>query len=271
MKELTLREAQIGEYSVLKKLAAICDKLHLRYMLAYGTLLGAIRHKGFIPWDDDIDVFMPRPDYNRLIDYLTQHKNDIKPLELMHYSVRKDYIYPIARLSDSRYTFNFETEKDYGVGAFVDIYPHDCCGNTFSEAQEICKINQRYMSLISLCGQKKFRASPKGVLRTIAKFGCHVIANIIGVNRLIAMLDKKAQKRKFGTERLCYCTVWGTKSEGAFACEEFDNRIQWQFEDSEFSIPQNYDMLLRLWFGDYMQLPPEEERIAHHYYKAYMK
>lgn len=270
MKELTLREIQLGEYAVLKELAAICDKLNLRYMLAFGTLIGAIRHKGFIPWDDDVDVLMPRPDYNKLIDYLAHHKNDIKPLELMHYSVKKDYIYPIARLSDSRYTLDFETEKDYGVGLFVDIYPYDCCGNTSTEAKKICEINQRYIALISLCGQKKFKASSKGMLRTIAKFGCYVLANVIGVNRLIEMVDKKAQNHKFGTEKLCCCTIW-EDAKSAFSCEEFDNCIQWQFEDSEFNIPRNYDTLLRLCYGDYMQLPPEEERTAHHYYKAYVK
>ena len=74
MKELNAREVQLGELSILKKMAQICEDLGLRYFLMYGTLLGAIRHQGFIPWDDDIDVAMPRPDYDKLMEYLISHE-----------------------------------------------------------------------------------------------------------------------------------------------------------------------------------------------------
>ena len=98
MKELTAREVQLGELSVAKQFDAICKRLNLRYWLMYGTLLGAVRHQGFIPWDDDVDVMMPRPDYEKLIDYLIAHENEFAPLKLMHYRSNPNYIYPIARL-----------------------------------------------------------------------------------------------------------------------------------------------------------------------------
>ena len=73
MKALTAREVQLGEFEILKKFAQICSKKGFKYYLFYGTLIGAVRHQGFIPWDDDVDVMMPRADYEKLLEYLLAH------------------------------------------------------------------------------------------------------------------------------------------------------------------------------------------------------
>ena len=135
MEELTLRQMQEGALNILKKLDGICREQGLRYFLFYGTLIGAIRHKGFIPWDDDLDVAMPRPDFDRLVEYCRRHRQELQPMQLMTVDDNPQYVYPIARFSDTRYRVKYQGIRDYGLGLFVDIYPLDGCGNTEEEAR----------------------------------------------------------------------------------------------------------------------------------------
>ena len=87
----------------LEKIKEICDKEGFRYVLTWGTLIGAIRHKGFIPWDDDIDIMMPRPDHDKLMKYMSEHKDELKPLEVFNNDTCPNYPYMLTRISDSRY------------------------------------------------------------------------------------------------------------------------------------------------------------------------
>ena len=133
MKKINFREAQLGAYEILKFLDKFCRENNLKYFLMYGSLIGAVRDKGIIPWDDDIDIMMPRPDYDRLIQICAS--KDIAPFKLFEKSLVSKYPHPIARMSDQRYKIDFENEKDYGIGLFVDIYPLDGVGNDFAKAQ----------------------------------------------------------------------------------------------------------------------------------------
>ncbi|MGF7144110.1 lipopolysaccharide cholinephosphotransferase [Anaerotaenia torta] len=271
MRELSLQEIQKVELDILKVVANICEKENIRYFLHYGTLIGAIRHEGFIPWDDDLDVVMPRPDYERFLSYCRNHANEIQPLELMHYTTNKSYIFPIARVSDSRFYVNYEGKKDYGLGVFVDIYPFDGCGNTKEEAKEICKRNSNDISIISSGGRNYFEKSPGGLKRNIVKFLLYCYTNVFGLKQIIKHLDTESRKHIFEKDNLSYCTIWGTSSQWSQNRSDFESYIYAKFEDAEFRIFKNYDEVLRIIYGDYMKLPPEEKRIGHHYYKAYIK
>ena len=111
--ELSLQEIQKGSLEILRIVAKICDKQGLIYYLAYGTLIGAIRHKGFIPWDDDIDIWMPRNDYKKFIEYFIKHKDELKPYELFSVYNNVDYPYEISRISDNRYVLDVDNEAPY--------------------------------------------------------------------------------------------------------------------------------------------------------------
>ena len=102
MKELSLREVQLGELEILKRLDSICREQGLKYFLYAGTMIGAVRHKAFIPWDDDIDVAMPRRDYDRLMAWWDEHGAQEAPLRMMNIHTNPNYIYPISRLCDTR-------------------------------------------------------------------------------------------------------------------------------------------------------------------------
>ena len=113
MKKLSLREIQLESYNILLQVKRICEHNNFKYFLTYGTLLGAIRHNGFIPWDDDLDIMMPRSDYERFIQFCIDHHDDLLPYELKHYKTCDQYIYPIARLSNSNFYAQYENAKDY--------------------------------------------------------------------------------------------------------------------------------------------------------------
>lgn len=271
MKELSFREIQLGEFEVLKKFTEICEKLNLRYYLFYGTLLGAIRHKGFIPWDDDIDIAMPRPDYEKFLKYFNEHKDEFPDLELMNCRTHKKYIYPISRLCDTRYYVDYEGAVEYGLGLFIDLYPLDGCGNTIEESEKIHKKNKYLCSFIFLAGGKSFSSSLSGgFVRSCLKFIGFLFAKICGAPFFARQLEKNSMKYSYEDSKYVDCTVWYTIPYH-HEREWFNDPISCEFEGSMFPIPKNYDDLLKDWYGDYMKLPPEEEQIGHHYYKAYLK
>ena len=269
MKALTPREVQLGELEVMKELDKLCEKLNLRYFLTYGTLLGAVRHQGFIPWDDDVDVMMPRPDYEKLIAYLMEHTEEIAPLKLMHYKTNKKYIYPIARLVDTRYWIDYQGAADYGLGLFVDIYPLDGCGNSADEAEQIMNSSKKAVSMIDLAGKDKFYSSASGgAIRNVIKFLAYCYVKLRGVNHFVAKLDQQGKQRPYESEYV-NLTTWFTAVK-PFKRDLFEQVERMQFEDAMLWVPSRYDEILKQCYGDYRKLPPEDQQIAHHYYTAYL-
>ena len=264
MEELTLKEIQSESFDILRKVKEICEENQINYFLYYGTLLGAVRHKGFIPWDDDIDVAMPRQDYERFLQYCRDNSESIKPLELIHFTTCKDYVFSIARLSDSRYNSDYSNTKDYGLGLFVDLYPVD--GFDDNDVKHAKKI-KRMVRKIYYLGCKKPVMSSSGI-KNLFKRLYFVYVRMFSLNKLLRKFDKLSQKYKFetGPRRKI---IWDGRV--SFDMDQFESFTQVDFEGEKFSVPAQYDKVLTMLYGDYMKLPPEEARVGHHYYKIWRK
>lgn len=270
--ELSLEEIQQESFKVLLKIKEIFDENGWEYYLAYGTLIGAVRHKGFIPWDDDIDIWVPRSDYEKFINYCIENKESLYPFELHHYKTNKKYIYTIARFSDSRYKIDYTNTKDYGLGLFVDIYPLD--GLNKKDKGLIRKIRFLQM-LIWMCGSKKMIKGNNKIIN-ILKVPIYCIVKILHIDRFINKLlikdDKLSQKYSFENSEYVDCICWCKDLQGIKKDELQKNKdMLLEFNGEKFKVPYEYDKVLKKYFGDYMKLPPEEERIAHHFYSAYKK
>lgn len=271
--ELTIKETQAVSLEILKIIADICEEENLRYALIYGTLIGAIRHHGYIPWDDDVDIMMPRPDYDKLLAYL---KNNIKKyphLKVFNRQECAEYPYMITRISDDRYVIKMRNEKEYGMGIFIDIYPYDGLGTTKKEAVDYGMKGDRLSSLCYQSTRQHFAIeTTTSKFRKLIKYPVYLLSKLIGKNFFQNKLEKLAGLKNYETSRYIGCVVWLSGGEkDIFLKKWFDETIIVPFDKYEFRVPKYYDKVLRHGYGDYMKLPPEKDRIGHHYFKVYKK
>ncbi|MBQ3543818.1 MAG: LicD family protein [Lachnospiraceae bacterium] len=273
MVEIKMSETQEVSLEILKAITDICEEQNLRYSLVYGTLIGAIRHKDYIPWDDDVDIMMPRPDYDKLLLYLKDHIKEYPNLKVFNREECPEYPYMITRISDDRYVIKMENEKPYGMGVFIDIYPYDGLGKTKEEAIKFGMKGDRISSLCYQATREHFAIeTTTSVFRKIIKYPVYLFAKMIGKDYFQNKLEKLARVKDYDDSEYVGCVIWlswGAKD--IFPRKWFDETIKVPFGKYEFRVPKYYDKVLRHEYGDYMQLPPEKDRIGHHYFKVYKK
>ena len=265
--ELTLKEIQDGSLEVLKKLQEIFKQHNWRFYLVYGSLIGAIRHKGFIPWDDDIDIWVPRKDYEEFIDYYRTHIEEFDYYEVLHYSTNPKYPYVIARFSDSRYTIDYNSIKDYGLGLFIDLYPLDEVNPSDYNFKKKLNHYKDNLGKLTIISKNKF----KQFIKQIYKCLFLLFTFNFKITNYIKRIDRLSQKYNGSNQEYVTVTCWEFNKGPYLKKDIFDNETFTQFENVLVPIPNNYDKILRIMYGDYMVLPPENERIGHHFYKAYKK
>ena len=268
---LTIEEIHEGSLNVLKKIIAICDELKIDYFLAYGTLLGAVRHHGFIPWDDDLDIMMLRPDYDRFLAYCEEHQEELAPYRLFHYTNTKGYPYMIPRFSDTRaHIQHSDPVNDVkGMGFFVDVYPLDGIPSDSAELEKkIAKKKRYYMGgyvyAATKSKTKTKRSLPVTIFREIFRLG----AICLGARRIAKMSERFATKYSVEESDFITNLTW---EDVCFIYDkaDFAQAVLVDFEDIQAKIPVGYERILRAAYGDYMQLPPENERVGHHFYQMY--
>lgn len=269
MKEITLEELKSIELNVLAEIHKICMEQGLRYSLSGGTLLGAIRHGGFIPWDDDIDILMPRPDYDKLVEYC---KENDTPFNLLCHETDSRYGYLFAKATAK----NTVIEEDVGdlngikMGVYVDIFPIDGLANTYEEALKEFKATKLNREMLVARNWKKFvRSKTRSWKYEPIRFAFFLASRFTTRQRLINKLQSKFRKNNF--DKCDYvAAIFGLYREKEIIKKEvLDEFIDITFEGMTFRAIKRYDDYLSSVYGDYMQLPPEEKRVSHHSFKAY--
>ncbi len=271
--ELSLDEIKKVSLDILIEISKICDTQGIKYFLAYGTLIGAIRHNGFIPWDDDVDIMLPRNDYNCLTQYFIENEKELYPLKLFSTSVNKKYPYVINRICNVEYVINTDNEEDCGMGIFVDLYPLDGMGNDYSKAK-MKKIRANiYSSLCFLSTRIKYKRSfTKGKIKQVLKEPAFMISHLFGKDFFVNKLKKIQEKTEYKDSKYVGNLVWSTYMlKDIYMRKWFRTSVDVEFEGHFVKAPIGYHEYLTSIYGDYMMLPPQNERYAHHFYEAYKK
>lgn len=260
VKELSLREIQLAELEILIEFDRICKLNNLKYSLAAGTLLGAIRHKGFIPWDDDIDVCMPRPDYEKFID-LFSGSADTDKFDLSSDS-GKNARYPFVKMLNKDVFIEEKGFKEVDY-VWIDIFPMDGLPDNTEKATKILKKTKFYRSLIIVSKYKSARYY-KGKYSRLKFYLARIYAKLYGEKRLIKNSIKFAKRYPYETAEYIGNVIWGAYGIGERVLKtEFLETLNCQFENCEFEIMSCWDNHLKKIYGDYMQLPPAEKRTVH--------
>lgn len=266
-KNLNLDEIKNIELNILLYIDNVCRENNLKYYLCGGTLLGAIRHKGFIPWDDDIDIFMPRNDYEKLITILGNRNN--KYLALNYRTVENFYL-PFTKIVDVNTFLQEEgVPQVKELGVFIDLFPLDGISKNFfiKECQLLgIKILKKLLACKVNTGNIRNYSKARIILRRIIKF-LLIPVSIKNINR---MIDLMSQLYKYSKNELCisFCGAYGRK-EVFDKNKLFSSVIELEFENYLFYAPGGVDYYLTQIYGDYMKLPPIKERKSNHIIKEY--
>lgn len=275
MKEITTSELRSLQLNMLKDFASFCDKNNYTYFLGGGTLLGAIRHKGYIPWDDDIDLMMPRPDYELAF---RNYKNPY--IKIVNYTSNTEYSGEWAVLSDNR-TVRVGDIKESGT-VYIDIFPID--GIPSSSWKRKClfflKSALFYLKLSSV---KKYGTTGRYMDRDAGwlNWKKHVRTSIKGLMITIfghtnpkfwaRLLDQLARHYDYNKTELAGAVLGCNGLREVMPKSIYKEKIRVPFEDGEYWSPKDYDRYLSSLYGDYMTPPPKDKQAAHHLYTFYWK
>ncbi len=260
-KELT--ELHNVELNILKEFIKVCQKLNLRYYLVGGTAIGCVRHQGFIPWDDDIDVAMPRKDYEIFL--AKAQKLLPKYLFVQTIKTEKNYYNLFAKIRNSNTTFIEENDTNLNInkGIFIDVFPLDGMGNT--EKQAIKNLH-KFFKLKEIYNFKNQKLKTKGIRNKIRYFYYFLLSlQYINCN-MLEIANKFSQKLDFDSCKYVgsFCGAYGNREIQKLAY--FGKGKLAKFEDIEANIPIDSDAYLHNMYGNYMELPPKDKRVAPHCY-----
>lgn len=269
MIKIELEELKQLQCEVLKIAHDFCMENGLHYSLACGTLLGAIRHNGYIPWDDDIDIYMPREDYDVLVRVFPDlYKNHFK---LISFERDKDWCRPYANLYDDRTVYKeHKSSIEKQIGIKIDIFPVDHVPDSEKEWE---RFNRRRKALVLLHSAKyvALRAENRALWKNIILVVLKVILIPVPNRVLVRKVDEFIRQFNNQHTHRLFESCCGLLQKRPFDEKDFFGFIPHVFENYSFNVMEGYDDYLTNGFGDYMTLPPVEKRISQHYFKAYWK
>lgn len=270
MREIKDKELKELQLDILQCVHDFCQQRCIAYFLSYGTLLGAVRHKGYIPWDDDIDIEMTRPNYER---FIREFEDAYPHLSLCCPEKDWGYYAPYANVIDNRTILEEGGISHLGrtIGVKIDVFPLD----GYSEDETVDR--QDYRRLVKLNAILRLKRTTwnedvktasglrKGVV--LAKW---LVAQLIPYNWTMKRLIQFAKRHDYNSAPYAGCQTFSWSFDRVKR-EVFDSYCPIEFEGRTFQAIADYDTYLTAKYGDYMQLPPEEKRVLQHQFKAYWK
>lgn len=260
MKIISLDDQKQIELDILKYIDLFCRKHSLQYMLTAGTLLGAVRHKGFIPWDDDIDLMMPRNDYEKLFMLFNKEASGTN-YRLISYR-DKSSIYPFFKIvATNTVVIEDFVDPQYKTGVWIDIFPIDGVNN-----KRIYDYAKKAAFKHNVAASNAANATTN--FRRIFKQFLKVLLRASDPYKIASDLDRAASKTPIEPGNNIAIVVWGYGPQEEMPYEFLESK-EFEFEGNSFYGPVLYESYLTQIYGDYMVLPPKDERVPH-YVKAYL-
>ncbi|MCR5271618.1 MAG: LicD family protein [Lachnospiraceae bacterium] len=263
---LSLEEIKRIQFDILKETAGFCDENNLRYYLTGGTLLGAVRHKGFIPWDDDVDIQMPRPDFERMKKIFSE--GACGRYSLVTFENSPSHARMFARMVDRDIIYdNRFFEKKYISNMGIDIFPMDGAPPEGPEREEYFK-KAKYIQNHFLWSQAKAFTGANPI-RAVAKTFAMIPAKLVGRDKYYRQMTELVRQYPYESSNEVGILTAVYMEKEILKKEAYEDTCEVEFEGSMFHATAEWDRYLTNLYGDYMSLPPEKERKRKHGYEAY--
>lgn len=252
-------ELRTMQLKILNQVHMFCEEYNIEYFISYGTLLGAVRHKGYIPWDDDIDICMTRPNYDRFVKEFNL-SNEL--YRCISYDIDPSFPYTFSKIIDTRTTLIEKTDIKYDLGVNIDLFPIDGINNDQKLLRR--QILLRKLADVKITSISKRRLLMKNLILMIGKGMLIWLPTEVIIRKII--MNSKAYEYETA-ESVCRVS-FGSKIDKPFPKDYISEYTLLEFEGEFYHAPGNYDGYLRSVYGEYMRLPPESERKSHHNFFA---
>lgn len=267
MKEIGQKEFKNLLLDAMVHFDRYCKENNLQYFLFYGSLIGAVRHHGFIPWDDDIDVTMPRKDYERLV---REYKNDGR-YKLVSIHNNKEYNLPLAKLidSDTLLLQSYNRIEPVELGIYIDIFILDGVPFDKNARNSFMKKAIHYVKSWGIASLK-FHKAGEPFIKSVARRIMYLPAYLMGESYFLKKADIYARTYDYENSDFVGNVSYMLDDKNWYYKEDFEPMLM-EFEGNEFIIPKGYDRILMRYYGDWKTLPPEHERKSTHQYEVFWR
>lgn len=267
MKKKSSKEIQTLELDILKKFKNYAKKHNITFYLCGGTLLGAIRHKGFIPWDDDIDICVPRDSYDKLIELAKENRFIDGTNYKFCLPLDENYIYPYIKIINTNtIVYEKDIKKEYCLGVWIDVFPLDKFPKKQDDIKKVIRKHSKYKFYNKMCVAGNLSTPSKKMVACFAKIYYTIFCigkdNKYWISKILDLV-KPYDSNYVGN------LVWPNQYREIFNDSVYSKTLESQFEDDYFPIPSGYGEYLTSMYGDYMTLPKESERVFHDF-EAYI-
>ncbi len=268
MRNIDSTELKKIQLDILRHVDSFCRQNHIKYFLCGGSMIGAVRHQGYIPWDDDIDIMMLRNDYERFIRLYME--NDSSNYHLHDYRLESEYTNPYVKIDDCRTILKEKSETPIkNLGVNIDLFPIDTVPDDKRKQKKMFFWFNFYLGIMDL--KRVVPVKSRAWYKNLTLYIAHFLLLPIPMKWLVRKLAQNALQYRGEESSYCAIALWGYGKKEINLRSNWDNTIEMPFEDMLAPLPQGFDNYLTCVYGDYMQLPPKEKRKSHHIFQAWWK